>query len=490
MSGQRPHPCALLLRRLAIGGGLSVVLAAGAVGVAEAHTSERAFILLLPTGLYLTGGTLTVALSFFVMALMPARRLRAMEDARWSLGRLPSRGDTAISLIAAALAVALVCAGFAGSRDPLSNPLPTVVWTLWWVGLTLLHVVFGNLWAVLNPWTGPYRLLTALPGLRRWRDWPPFAYPAWAGHWPAVVLFLGFAWFELIHPAPQDPDLLAAVVGVYLAGVLVAMLLFGDEIWLQYGEPFTLFFRIVSYLSPFETKTESAGDRRRALSLRIPGMGLPGVDVLPLAATAFVILVLASVSFDGLSRTFWYLDLIGENPLAYPGRTALMGINTIGLISAFLVLGAAYAATVVLGRILAPSSGGGGERLGRFVVSIIPIAFGYHFAHYLPVLMLDGQYAWKTLSDPFALGWDLFGGRDWYVTASFFMDHYLVAVIWKIQVSAIVAAHVAAVAVSHLLALRDGLSLRVTLIGQAPLTALMIGYTLFGLWLLASPAAG
>ena len=69
--------------------------------------------------------------------------------------------------------MALVAAGFAGSRDPLSNPLPTVVWTLWWVGLTFLHVAFGNLWAVLNPWTGPYRLLTALPGLRRWRDRPP-----------------------------------------------------------------------------------------------------------------------------------------------------------------------------------------------------------------------------------------------------------------------------------------------------------------------------
>ena len=52
----------------------------------------------------------------------------------------------------------LVAAGLLGSRDPLSNPLPLTVWTLLWVGLTLVQGVLGNLWEWINPWLGPYWL--------------------------------------------------------------------------------------------------------------------------------------------------------------------------------------------------------------------------------------------------------------------------------------------------------------------------------------------
>ena len=60
----------------------------------------------------------------------------------------------------------LIAAGFFGSRDPLSNPLPLAVWTLLWVGLTLVQGMLGNLWAWINPWFGPYRLARNL-------GWPP-----------------------------------------------------------------------------------------------------------------------------------------------------------------------------------------------------------------------------------------------------------------------------------------------------------------------------
>ncbi len=62
--------------------------------------------------------------------------------------------------------------------------------------------------------------------------------------------------------------------------------------------------------------------------------------------------------------------------------------------------------------------------------------------------------------------------------------------IWSLQVVGIVAAHVVAVAVAHFLALRETAGLRQAVLSQVPMTALMIGYTLFGLWLLATPAVG
>jgi len=139
-----------------------------------------------------------------------------------------------------------------------------------------------------------------------------------------------------------------------------------------------------------------------------PGGRLLRVGGLPPSGVAFVLLALASVSFDGLSRTFWWLDLVGVNPLEYPGRSALVAANSLGLLAVFCALVGAYVTAVLLGRALADDTGNG-DRLGRFVVSIVPIAFGYHFAHYLPTFLVDAQYALRALSDPLALGWDLFG---------------------------------------------------------------------------------
>ena len=124
------------------------------------------------------------------------------------------------------------------------------------------------------------------------------------------------------------------------------------------------------------------------------------------------------------------------------------------------------------------------------MLSIVPIAFGYHFAHYFPTFLVDAQYALRALSDPLERGWNLFGTRDLHVRTSFLADHASIYVIWNVQVAAIVAAHVAAVLVAHILALRRHCSARTALVSQLPMTGLMIGYTVLGLWLLSTPVAG
>ncbi len=58
------------------------------------------------------------------------------------------------------------------------------------------------------------------------------------------------------------------------------------------------------------------------------------------------------------------------------------------------------------------------------------------------------------------------------------------------QAAAIVLAHVLAVAGAHAIALKRQPAGRAALASQLPLALLMIGYTWFGLWLLAAPTAG
>ena len=57
------------------------------------------------------------------------------------------------------------------------------------------------------------------------------------------------------------------------------------------------------------------------------------------------------------------------------------------------------------------------------------------------------------------------------------------------QISAIVLAHVAAVIIAYLLQLNDSPNGKNSILVQIPATLLMIGYTVFGLWLLSTPVA-
>jgi len=473
---------------------LAGVVVVGSAGVAAAHTTGQAFVLLLPTHLYIIGGALVVVVSFILVAAVPSQTLARLEGLRWRLGpasvsaALARALSTAASLVSLAVAIVLVVAGFGGSRDPLANPLPLSVWTVWWIGFTYLHALFGNLWAHLNPWSGFYRVTTRLGR----RAIPLLGYPAWAGHWPAVLGFLAFAWLELVYPAPADPGMLAGVVAGYLLANFVGIFVFGESAWLRYAEPFSAFFRVIAWLAPlgrWRDRAGPAGHEPGEITVTLPGLRLLTAEAPGVAGIAFILAVLSSVSFDGFSRTFTWVALLGENPLEYPGRSALVLANTAGLLATFVVLGLAWAVVARLARTLAgPESSP--AHAGALVLSIVPIAVGYHFAHYLPVFVVDVQRALRAASDPFALGWDLLGTRELHIVASLLTDPGRVYAIWHTQVAIIVAAHVAAVAVGHALVLRLAGGACVGVASEVPVVVLMIGYTILGLWLLSTPTAG
>ena len=57
----------------------------------------------------------------------------------------------------------------------------------------------------------------------------------------------------------------------------------------------------------------------------------------------------------------------------------------------------------------------------------------------------------------------------------------------RAQTGLIVAGHIAAVVIAHLRLSQLGLSRRRSLAAEAPLNLLMVGYTVFGLWLMSTP---
>ncbi|MES0001220.1 hypothetical protein NKJ90_20885 [Mesorhizobium sp. M0051] len=448
---------------------------------AFAHASDRGHVLLLPTGYYLVGGAFAVAVSFLVLALLPVDWLDRFWRRRLPLFTFGDSVRTAVSLISFAGFALLSAAGFSGSRDPLSNPLPLVIWTLLWAGVALLQGVFGDLWSWLNPWYGPWRLVSRLLGgddEGRWQC------PRWLGYWPAVILFFAFAWFELIDPAPDDPVRLASAAGLYWLLTFLAMLVFGYRAWSRSGEFLTVFFSMVARFAIVER------DENGRLDLCWPGAKLLAAKPLPTSGIAFLLLALSSVSFDGLSKTFFWLGLFGINPLEFPGRTAVIGSGTFGLVLTFVLLAAVFLLAVWLGQRLADGDHTLGEAAGLLVWSIVPIALAYHVAHYLTALLIDGQYALAALSDPFAMGWNLFGTADMQIEAGIVAGADSAWWLWNVQAGAIISGHVLAVLVAHGFAWRLHPQPSRAALSQFPLTLLMIAYTVFGLWLLATPTAG
>ena len=300
------------------------------------------------------------------------------------------------------------------------------------------------------------------------------------GYAPAIVGVVGFAGFLMADPAPSDPPRLAKVVGVYWLAMLGGTVLFGPR-WLLRAEAVTVLMR--SYA-------------RMAILGRVGGhiaIGFPGWQVLKRGGAGrtglavFMLLLLGSGSFDGLNETFWWFGRLGLNPLEFAGRSTVVLQNWAGLVAANLALIAVFFLTTRLGLQLAQSDVSLGRAVRTFAPAVLPIALGYHIAHYMTSFLVDGQYVLALLSDPFQLGADLLKRGAHSITTGFLHTPGPVRIIWLTQAGAVVIGHIIAIILAHRLALRLFQSPRAAVLSQAPLALFMIGYTFFGLWLLASP---
>ena len=438
---------------------------------AFAHAAGRGFVMLLPTGWVIAGGALAVLVSFAAVSLLP--RLSMAVPA--AVPPLSSSVVRATSLVSALLLAALLVLGFIGPRDPVENLLPLAVWSLWWVGIVMLHPLFGNLWEALNPLSGPASLVTGrsarAPGTM------PLRYPDWASYWPAVIIFFGFAWFQLVWPAPEDPAILATAVLVYLAVSFTGLLAFGAREWLGKADPFAVFLSQLGAAAPLGRG-----------GVRWPGAGLLSLPALPLSGVIFVLLTLGTITFDGFANTFLWLAAIGINPLDYPGRTEVMGANTLGILLVSGTLAAGFVIAVWAGWLWAGKPHSLPRLCGRLVYSLIPISIAYHFAHYLGDTLVKSQYLLLALNDPLQTGADLLGIGHAHVTTSFQNTASGALTIYTAQTSALVIGHVIGVAVAHSMMVEEGLPPSRVMRLELPLALCMVAYTGFGLWLLGAPS--
>ena len=449
-------------RRAAVAVAAALVVAsptpAGAHGVGSRSD------LPLPFTLFAWGAAAAVVASFLILGVLwKTDRLVRLATGRQApnwLDRLVTIAVVPAAVAGAALAVAVVLAGFIGSDNPATNLATIAVFIVFWIGLQILSVLFGDLWQAFSParWIGA--------GIGRLRPEPtiePGDDATQPSHWPAVAVLGGFGWLELGFHRGSEPLSVSVFVVIYL-GLLAAGTWMYGRAWLRASEGFGVLFGLLASIAPLHRD----GGRLR---LRAPVAGLATVQPRP-GTMALVLVVLGGTTFDGLSGSRLWSDNVTQR--SGWGSTA---VNTIGMIFVIAVVTAIY---MVAARATASIVGEHpDDTADAFAHSLVPIVFGYAIAHYFSLLVLDGQRFLALLSDPFNLGWDLFGTAAWSPNLALVSP----ATIAWVQAGAIVIGHVSGVVAAHDRAL-ERYDHAVAVRSQYPMLVAMVIYSVAGLWLL------
>ena len=442
--------------------------------------------------------------AWFVRATPTARDAPHIDLRRFAIVRALSNRACVASLRAFAVAVFAIAivAGFIGDQTPYRNPIVPIVWVIWWVGFAFVCALIGDAWALVNPLDTTFRLLDAIYGkLASDRSLSRYArYPPQLGAWPAVVLFAGFAWCELIWRDKDVPMQLACVVMAYALVAWVGMLVFDRRTWLQNAEAFSVAFGVLARFAPLCADSDAPS---RAIVLRPPGAGLVTREPVHVSMVVFVLLMLATVTFDGFQETAAMQRLetaVHETPIAARflfvvsewGVDETQLIHTLTLVAfpiafvALFMLACRVAAGLAADKTRAAVRASTTAVARAFVLTLVPIAVAYHLSHYLSLLFTASPFVVPLVSDPFARGWDLFGTAHQRVDIVPLHPY----VVWYSAVALIVVGHVIAVFLAHIEALRLFGERRAALSSQVPITALMVAYTTLSLWIFAQPIVG
>jgi hypothetical protein len=242
-------------------------------------------------------------------------------------------------------------------------------------------------------------------------------------------------------------------------------------------------------------------------NLRLPGAGLLADRGVTWSLVVFVLTMLSTVTFDGFLETPLFQNLSdwvhASSPtanliaaLSFGGIDDEATIKTVTLIlfpCAFVVVFALASWLMIevagqwsIGKVRSPQNPTISDVSRGFVLTLVPIAVAYHFAHYFSLLVDGGQFIIPLASDPFGFDWDLFGTAGYEVNIGIISPY----VYWYAALVAIVIGHIIAVYLAHATALRLFPNQKAALASQVPMVVLMAGYTMVSLWILAQPIVG
>lgn len=364
-------------------------------------------------------------------------------------------------LIGVAMLALTIHAAFWGNPDVASNLAPFAAFVLVWVGVAVASAFVGDLWAAVNP----FSTLAYLTGRIRRSDRPGGERePARGGEPISLLGIVVFLWMELAYHQGAAPRTIGAYLLLYAIALVAGALIHGPA-WARRADGFSVLFRTISALAPLH---KDAGGTWR---LRYPVTGLARMRMGP-GTVRLVLVVIGATTFDGFSRSSLWLDIVSNR-----SGWELTAVNSGGLVFGIGVVMALYrVAIAAMARITGEPEYELGDLFGP---SLVPIMVAYTVAHYFSFLVFEGQNLIRLASDPYGIGWDLFGTARWRVDYTILSTG---AIAWT-QTTAIAFGHMLAVLVAHDRAL-ERFPPEMAVRSQYPMLAAMIAFTIGGLVLL------
>lgn len=441
----------------------SIVLLSPLFGNALAHggglRSAAAGTLAVPTWLFLLTGGGVVGASFLLASLITDRALIYNIHHARTLVSVPVAkfASPVARTVGVATLVAVVVIGFFGPVDPLQNAAILIVWVGWWAGFTISVYLFGNTWPVFNPWR---TLAELLPG------GSVASYPEKLGAWPSVVGLLVLVWVEVVSPLADQSRVLAVTVLAYTLLTLVGAFVYGTDRWFSTVDPVARVFRYYGRIAPIQLTDDGfelgfPGSATRTMEHPAGGRG----------AVAFVIALLWATTFDGFVLTpFWRTAaqaLVGVGlPPLFVYFTALFG--------GFAVFYGAYLGASRLSRRTAETYRTSNAIALLFLPSLLPIAAGYHLAHFLGYFVSLSPALVAALVSP--------------VSPSLFATVSLPGWFGALELSFVLLGHLAGIWIAHATAFDIFPGRLQAIRSQYPFVLAMVLYTMTSLWILSQPS--
>jgi len=411
-----------------------------------------------PLWLFLLTGGGAVAGSFLFTTFMTDRSfIRALHEGGRPLPAhlLAVAGDLAGALSVVVLG-AIVLAGLFGTTVPSENLAVLLVWVGWWAGYTMTTYLVGNTWPAVNPWR---RLAGALEDVV-----PDQEYPARWATWPSVAFLLGMVYLEVVSPFSEAPRLLAVAVLAYTVVTVGGAAAVGVEEWFRRVDPIARVFRYYGRVAPVQRTDDG-------VELAIPGSRLPESRfVTGFDGVAFVLALLWSTTYDGLVTTPAWTDLadvvVGAG---VPAPVLYLG----GILLGYAVFLGAYRVAARYVRETADSFVAVRTIECRFAPTLLPIAAGYHVAHFLGYFLSLSPQLLAVLTDP--------------LSASAPAPLALPAWFGVFPLLFVLGGHVVAVWLAHATSFELFTGRLQPIRSQYPFVLVMVFYTMTSLWVVTQP---
>lgn len=440
----------------AIGGALLAVLLSRRASAHVGGLREGSGSATVPFWLIVVTGGGIIAASFLLASLVTDRETIHAINGRAvslpSMTHLPTRPVGRAIGVLALLGVVIV--GLVGPSHSTHNAAVLFVWAGWWAGYTISVYSLGNTWPALNPWRA---LAERLPQLDR-------AYPDSWGTWPSVMGLLALVWIELVVPVAEDPRLLATVVVGYTVLTLAGAVVYGSETWFERVDPIARVFQYYGLLAPIQRTDDG-------LELRLPGGALAErATALGADDTAFVVTLLWVTTSDGLVATAtWAMIASTGVGLGVPPLVVYLLAHLAG----FGLFWGVYRLAARASRQQANTYVSASFIAGWFAAALLPIAAGYHLAHFLGYFLTLSPAlvaALSPVSVPLAAQQVVL--PEWFGT---------------VQLLFVLIGHLLAIWVAHAASFELFTGRLQPIRSQYPFILVMVFYTMSSMWIIAQP---